>query len=515
MDARGPEGMLRALQRRSSPDRFPGARSLSKVARAGLDRLDETHRRTVVRLVFIVYFLAIFEGVLRKWIFPHWGKPLFFIRDPFVLAIYVLVFTRKTRLPKGFLELGYWFSFAGLILIFAQRMWAKGDPLPLVLEGYGWRNYFFFLPLAFIIGRYLDMEDLKRLLNATLLISVGMAALAFVQFASPPLAPINAGLGDTPEELYRNQGLPGGFVRPFGTFTSSVGMTVFTVSAIAMAISFWLAAERSRSLKFYVLRVSAVVGPLACLALSGSRGAIVESALLFILTIGGLALTSGGAGVKAMALIAGLTVFSAVTAPVLFPNSTKAFMQRWSDAGEGEQQLYGSGGIFGRAVYELFNFRFLFPETPPQGFGIGSAGNAAWNLGTRDKVITFTSADQISAAESDWGRNVLELGPIFGCLFILFRIAFVFWLAKRTLTATVRSGHPLPWLLFGFVGVVLLNGQITANGTMNIYAWLFTGFCLASVNSVRLPSLGLRAGYAREWRDPRPRSPNRTAVPVI
>jgi hypothetical protein len=247
-------------------------------------------------------------------------------------------------------------------------------------------------------------------------ISVAMAGLAFVQFASPQLAPVNAGFGDSPDEIYRNQGLPGGYVRPFGTFTTSVGMTLFTVSAIAIAISFLLAPERSRSpksMKSHLLLVSAVVGPLACLALSGSRGAIVATGLVFIITVAGLAFGPAGEGLKAIALISGLVVLGALTAPVFFPDSTKAFVERWSDAGEGEQQKYGSGGIFGRALYELFSFRFLLRDTPPQGFGIGSAGNAAWNLGTRDQVITFTDADQISAAESDWGRNVLELGPTF------------------------------------------------------------------------------------------------------
>jgi hypothetical protein len=59
------------------------------------------------------------------------------------------------------------------------------------------------------------------------------------------------------------------------------------------------------------------------------------------------------------------------------------------------------------------------------------------------------------------------------------------WLAKEALAATRRSGHPLPWLLFAFVGVIMVNGQITANGTDNGYGWLFTGFCLAAANSVK------------------------------
>jgi hypothetical protein len=462
----------------ASPAQRPEAAAVSGI-------LEERHRRLVARLIWVVYFLLIFEGVLRKWLFPHWGKPLFFIRDPFVLSIYALVLMNRTRLRTGFLEIGCLFGIAGLVLVMAQRMWTRGDDvLPLVLQANGWRSYFFYLPLAFVIGRYLNLPDLKRLLDRTLYVSVAMAGLAVVQFTSAPLSPINAGTGDSPEELYRNQGLPGGFVRPFGTFTSSVGMSTFTVSVLAIAISLWLEPRRSRSLNSYFLLLVAMAGPLACLSLSGSRGALVSAGLVVFMAIGGLFFAPGVTGLKAVVVVGALIVLGAVVAPVLFPKATQAFTQRWEDAGEGEQRLYGSGGVFGRAIYDLFSFRLLMKDTPPQGFGLGSAGNAAWNLGTRNQVIAFTSAEQFSAAETDWGRHILELGPALGLLFILFRIGLTVWLGVRSLGATMRSGHPLPWLLFTFVGIIMFNGQITANGTMNAYGWLFTGFCLAATNSV-------------------------------
>jgi hypothetical protein len=452
---------------------------------AASDGLPERFRRSLIRLVWVVYFLLLFEGVLRKWIFPHWGRPLFFIREPFVLLIYALVLSKGARLRSVFLEIGCLFGMAGLVLIVAQRMWARADDvLPAVLQANGWRSYFFYLPLAFIIGRYLNLRELKAILDRTVYISVAMAGLAVIQFTSPALSPINAGNGDSPEELYRNQGLPGGFVRPFGTFTSSIGMSTFTVSVIAIAISLWLEPRRPGSIRSLPLLVSAIAGPLACLSISGSRGALISAGVVFALAIAGLFFTPGVTGLKAVALIGAVIFLGAVAAPLLLPQATQAFTQRWQDAGEGEQRLYGSGGVFGRAIYDLFSFRLLMPDTPPQGFGLGSAGNAAWNLGTRTQVIVFTSAEQIGAAETDWGRNVLELGPVLGVIFILFRIALTLWLGIRALVATLRSGHPLPWLLFTFVGIIMFNGQITANGTMNAYGWLFTGFCLAATNSV-------------------------------
>jgi hypothetical protein len=465
----------------------PRVRTTSRKSKAGtvaFGAIAEKHRRLVVGLVFTIYFLAIFEGVLRKWIAPQWGRPLFFIRDPFVLAIYILVFSRRTRFRTEFLEMGCLFAAAGLILIVAQRILGtrEHDLLPPVLVAYGWRNYFFYLPLAFIIGRYLDSRDLGRLVRATALISVAMSILVIVQFGSPPSSPINTGLGDNPDEIYKNLRLPEGFVRVCGTFTSNLGLTAFAASAVAFAILMWLAPNRSRSLSSYMVLACGTVGALVCLSVSGSRGAFVWSGLIFVTAIAGLSLASGWLGLRTALLITVLVASGAVIAPVLFPDATRSFRERWSDAGEAEERVYGSGGVFGRATYEVFSFRVLLEKTPAQGYGLGSAGNGAWRLGTRDQVIEFTNSAETAAAETDWGRNILELGPIFGCMFIMYRVAFVIWMAKKALVATARSGSALPWVLFAFVAVIMFNGQITANGTINAYGWLFTGFSLAAAN---------------------------------
>jgi hypothetical protein len=460
--------------------------------------IEESHPRLIVRLVLIIYFLTLFEGVLRKWIAPQWGRPLFFIRDPFVLAIYILVLSKRIRFRRGFLELGCLFGVAGLILTIGGRMLSTQEITPIFISAYGWRNYFLYLPLPFIIGRYFDLRDLRRLLAATSLISVAMAGLALAQFRSSTWAPINSGSGDTSEELYGNQGLPGGFVRPFGTFTSNQGMATFTVSAVTAAIYLWLTRSRSRSLRSYLLLACATVGSFSCLSLSGSRGAFVWSGLVIVLLILGVSLAPGGLSLKAATIVVVLILSGAVTAPVLFPEATRAFITRWSGAGEVEERAYGAGGIWGRAIYEVFSFHVLLSDTPLQGYGLGSAGNAAWRLGTAPPWSA--SPDKVAAGESDWGRHVLELGPIFGCLFILYRIALTIWLAKETLVATRRSGHPLPWLLFAFVGILIFNGQITGNGTSNAYAWLFTGFCLAAANGVATVGFPTKRQQALDWR---------------
>src|ERR1700683_5113264 len=104
---------------------------------ASSSSIDEKHRRLIVHLIFVVYALLILEGAIRKWVAPHLGKPLFFIRDPFVLAIYILVFTKRTRLRNGFLEIGCLLGFAGFVIAVAQRIAGPQDFLSIVLSAYG------------------------------------------------------------------------------------------------------------------------------------------------------------------------------------------------------------------------------------------------------------------------------------------------------------------------------------------------------------------------------------------
>jgi hypothetical protein len=35
-------------------------------------------------------------------------------------------------------------------------------------------------------------------------------------------------------------------------------------------------------------------------------------------------------------------------------------------------------------------------------------------------------------------------------------------------------------MLYAYAGVTIFAGQITGNGTINAYAWLFTGLCIAA-----------------------------------
>ena len=51
--------------------------------------------------IWIYFFLLIFEGALRKWVFPGLATPLLIIRDPLALWL-ILMCTKRGLLPANF-----------------------------------------------------------------------------------------------------------------------------------------------------------------------------------------------------------------------------------------------------------------------------------------------------------------------------------------------------------------------------------------------------------------------------
>src|SRR5271156_3842945 len=102
----------------------------------------EKIRRIIVIIVFIVYWLLIFEGVLRKWALPGFQKILFFIRDPFVLTIYLLAFKYKMW-PKSLPILITGLILAGVFFMLTMIQMMGSDVSPIIFL-YGWRNYFLY-----------------------------------------------------------------------------------------------------------------------------------------------------------------------------------------------------------------------------------------------------------------------------------------------------------------------------------------------------------------------------------
>jgi hypothetical protein len=429
-------------------------------------------RRRIVSLIFVVYGLLIFEGALRKWIFPQFQKELFFIRDPFVFAIYFLCIKQRVRIRHALLFVTAvvmaWLTGLLVLLEIASGMLTSGTHLQLAI--YGWREYFLNIPLAFVIGECVSREDLKRLVKYTLLVSIPIAILSIFQSSAPASAVINAGTAIDPSNTFSPMGVELDFNRTSGTFTSNEGQALFIGSIVAMLLWVWILPRRRRPVKGAVLLV-ATAAVITNLAVSGQRTAFVMSIIIASAALMGAALMKSGTdSLRNLRMPIVLVTVGVLAAPLVFPDHLHALSIRAANAAEGDARY--SYGIVDRALGDFTRFTDLVFDSPVLGYGLGFAGNASSRVGL---ALPFY--------EDDWSRNIVDLGVVLGVIFIIFRVTLVLWLIAGAVASTRRWNDALPSLLVGFIGVILLNGQITGQGTVNGYAWLFAGFCMATIRT--------------------------------
>ncbi len=226
-----------------------------------------TRRIWMRRLVYAYFFLLIFEGALRKWILPSLSGPLLLIRDPFLLAIYILA------IFDGAWPRSMWVR-ATLVLaaLCMIASFAVGCPIPIAL--FGLRTDFWQIPLIFLMPVIFDLEEVRQVGRCVLIILPGMALLALVQFRAGPGSWLNkttAGtVGVGAGQLYAALGR----VRPSGKFSFVTGM----VSFLALSSAFILEAfiEGGAMRRLWPVTVALVLA----LGVSGSRSAILGAGVV-------------------------------------------------------------------------------------------------------------------------------------------------------------------------------------------------------------------------------------------
>lgn len=471
--------------------------------RAAVAARRERGRRRVVALVFAVYGLMIAEGALRKWLLPEYSQWLFFVRDPFVVAAYALAWRYglwPRRGEPGWAALQATAAFALLLALWVPLQAATGAPSDWrwLLGGYGWRNYVLLVPLAFLVGATFQPAELQRLARFTLWLLPPVAVLVVMQFHAAPGSAINVGAAADSALQFRGAAQTGEHTRPMGLFASVAGQQQFVASALALWLAVLIAPTRPRHTGVW-LWLPAGVALVACVAYSGSRGTVLQCALVAGAAVL-LAMVARQRRLQTRAAVGPLLAAGAalLIAPWLAAEGLAALGERWATAAAVEART--PLGIVGRALYGFVDFTRLIGEVPLLGHGLGFGGNASVTL-----KATLDGVTPGLLAETDFARHMVDLGPILGGAFIALRLLLAGWLAAWVWRLLRRgSGSPWPMLLFAFAGYLLLLGQITGQGAINGYAWLFTGLLIAACRHAEaaLPS-GRRAAAGLQWAGPR------------
>ncbi len=166
-----------------------------------------------------------------------------------------------------------------------------------------------------------------------------------------------------------------------------------------------------------------------------------------------------------------VTVLFLVSRVPVFKEGMKVLSERFTTTAEAEETTI-AGGLIARGL-SGFTEAFLFiPEAPIGGYGLGIGTNGGAKFLTGHAVFLLT--------EGEWGRVVLESGPILGMAYLLWRTVFVFNLGMLSLRQLMR-GEILTILLYGAGFLALLNGQFGQPTSLG-FAVFICGLILASAN---------------------------------
>ncbi len=388
-------------------------------------------------LIWVYIALLLFEGALRKWILPGFANPLLVVRDPVLIVIYMLAIAQGIFPSNRFIA-----AIAVLAVLSVGASIAGGNDNLLVII-YGLRINYFHLPLIWIMGSVLTRHDVERVGAALLVLAIPMTLVMVQQFRSPMDAYINKGIGDDAVgQLFGADGK----IRPPGLFAFITGPQLFYPLVAAFFFDEIAGAKR---LPWYILMACGIAIAIA-LPVSISRTvmlgtAVVAVAFLLSLRYSSSKLTGLARPILLLSLVAG-----GLSQLPVFREGSEVFMMRW-DTAAAESEGAAFAGLMDRTVNGFTNPWFFVQEAPFLGYGIGTGSNVGARL--------MTGQVGFMLAEEEWGKILLELGPIIGLAFIFFRIALTCSLGWTAWLQLKHERNALPLLIFAATAMAILQGQ--------------------------------------------------------
>jgi len=422
------------------------------------------------KLFWLYFLLLIFEGALRKWVLPGLYAPLLLVRDPVAMLIIVEAY-RKNKWPERWSVLIGVLTCALVGLCVLQVTLGDNSWIAAV---YGLRSYLLPFPVAFIMGENLDAEDLHKFGVATLWIMLPLVALEVAQYLAPQGSILNAGAYKGAEQIYYE----GEHVRASGTFSFVSGPINY--SPLAATFLFYGLANEKFAKKWLLMAAAAAL--VLSVPVIGSRTLVVE--LASVAVCAGIAAIFGVSQfIKAVKIVLPLlAVYFLVSLLPVFSAASKSLQSRSVDA-------YSSEGGVRHAVEERTSGSIISAiiktdfSGDPIGIGMGQGANAV------AKVLT--GKEQFVAGEGEFGRILVEMGPVPGIAFMLFRFLLALSILRYAL-ARAYDRQPLALLLWPLIFLSVSLGvleQPTEQGFMVIGL----AFSLAALKLTHAPLPGVQA----------------------
>ena len=434
--------------------------------------------KNIRRLFWIYFLLLLFEGSIRKWLVPSaLSTPLAIIRDPILLYTYWLAF-RGGRLPTSPFVVS-----CGILALLSFPAGLIPDQNTVFVDLYGVRTNFLHMPLIFLLPRLFNSKDVLAIGKWCLIIVIPLSFLIADQFLSSPTSWINKASTDEAAQIGGGEGR----VRPPGIFTFATGMAEFSALCSVFLIYGTLF---PRTYPRWLL-VGGGLGLATCMALSISRLNVTSVSVVVLCLLIFNAMRPGFFPRFIPFAILGTIALLSLSQLKPIQTGLAAFSTRINDASAFEGGQQG----FLRRVTSAFTAAFSEKmwKGSLEGYGLGMGTNAGARL--------LTGKTSYLLAEGEWERITLESGPILGTCFLLWRVALVLWLLRRSFSFAYHA-RPLPLLLFGAALPLVLIGQLGRPTTLG-FTVFDSGLCVAAMNAAEAMKMRpVRPSGRRYFRPP-------------
>jgi hypothetical protein len=402
---------------------------------------------------------------MRKWWFQSASELLLVVRDPILLLIYTLAIVEGVFPGNAFIV-----AIGSLAVASVATSLAAGQNNFLVIA-YGLRINYLHLPLIWVMGQVLNRKDVERIGTFLLILAIPMTLVMVAQFRSPMTAWINRGVGvDEGGQIFGAEGR----IRPPGVFAFITGPQLFYPLVAAF---FFDQIGRAKRMPWYLLLACGLAIAIA-LPVSISRTVMIATGIVVVCFVGTLPLSSSRMAALTRPAIIMVLVFVALSQMPIFDESTDVFMSRWNQAAsEAEQAGEGTAveSLVARTLRAFTNTSYFLEQAEFFGTGIGVGSNVGSRL--------LTGSVGFGLAEEEWGKILLELGPVLGLAFIGFRIVLTFYLGLLAWRHLRTERDALPLLIWSALMIAILQGQ-WAPPTVLGFAIIGGGLILGAMNPV-------------------------------
>ncbi|MCW6038109.1 hypothetical protein K4A83_17790 [Spirulina subsalsa FACHB-351] len=408
-----------------------------------------------------VFFILVIDGALRKWVFPQFSEPLYFLKDFVLLGSYFryYFFSQSERhypIKINFTNTAVWVA-SGWCLFQSFNPYL-GSPFVGML---GIKAYLFYIPMIWMLPNlFRSEEELYIFLRNHLILIIPVGILGIIQFGSPADSPINQYIPGTQEPV-ATFGFAGTTrVRITGTFSYLNSYQGYLSACFGLFIAMLSYPQTSRWVTItYIALFFNVINAF----MTGSRTPII-AAIIFL--FGFVVIRTLKDPERTFIWLSRLVPFVAVggsAALIAFRPVIDAFSTRvTSNSDLGERVSLGFSGPFDFMALTQFD-----------GYGTGSTHAGT---GTLRYLLGLPMGAPIPIeVEPEMGKIALELGPI----------GFIFWYGMRVviIIMLLRTFFHLkrPFLrdlaLAGaLIHTALFIGHMVFHHTFSVYYWFYTGF---------------------------------------